>query len=84
MPQRDTRVVEATYELTCQHCGAKQVNFQYPSGAGLVLGSVLNHDPTDSSIGRCLRCKRYKMKVTKVPDPPPPPPLKGFSKIPKE
>lgn len=82
MPPRDTRVVETTYELTCQHCGAKQVNFKYASGAGLVLGSVLPFDRSDVTIGRCLRCKRHKMKVTKVPEPPPPPPVKGFSKIP--
>ena len=83
MPPRDVRVVETQYELTCSACGSKQVNFRYPGGAGLRIGSTVPYDRTDSSIGRCLRCKKYKMVVTKVPEPPPPEKPKGFSKVPE-
>lgn len=82
MPPRDVRVVETNYELTCGFCGAKIVNFKYPGGAGLRVGSTIPYDRTDSVIGRCFKCKRYKMMVTKVPDPPPPEKPKGFSKVP--
>ena len=71
------------FALTCQHCQAVRLIFQVGS-AGLVLGMVLEHSPSDPDYGRCLRCRRYKMEVTEVPAPPPPAKPKGFSRIPTQ
>lgn len=82
MYSEELGAVESKYELTCTRCGARQVNFFYPSGAGLALGDVLAKDRTDSTIGRCLRCKRHTMEVTKVPEQSSPAKVQGFSKVP--
>ena len=71
------------YTLTCQHCQTKRIIFQVGS-AGLVLGSVLEHSPSDPDYGLCLRCQRYKMQVTAVPVPPEPNKPKGFTKVPTQ
>lgn len=69
------------YTLTCQHCQAVRRIYEVGS-AGLVLGTVLSHSPSDPDYGRCNRCRRYKMMVTAAPPRPEPPKPQGFTKVP--
>lgn len=50
--------------------------------AGWTLGYMVPEDPTHPEIGKCPRCRRYKMKVVRVPDPPVPVKPAGWNKIP--
>lgn len=71
------------YTLTCQHkgCGASRI-IQQAASAGLSLGSMVPKSLADPDYGRCLRCKRYKMKITGAPAPPEPVKPLGFTRIP--
>lgn len=73
------------YTLTCQRerCGASRV-IRHSASAGLRLGDRVPPTSADPDYGRCLRCKRYELKVSAAP--PPPAPLKpvGFTKVPTE
>jgi hypothetical protein len=72
------------YVLTCQHegCGASRV-IQQLGSAGLVLGTLIPKS-SDPDYGRCLRCKRYVMKVTAGPPPPEASKPIGFTRIPSK
>lgn len=78
-----TNPLAEEYELTCQHekCGAVRFIDQVRS-AGLQIGSLLLHSPSEPDYGRCLRCKRYSMRVTAIPAPSPPTKPEGFTRIP--
>jgi hypothetical protein len=75
----------ADYETACSYpgCGYTAIIKMHP-GAGVKVGDLVYRDPEREAFGRCVKCKRYSMKVTKAPTPPLPPSPKGFWKIPTE
>ena len=73
------------YELTCTHpgCFGKR-KIEQAESAGWQLGSILPEDRTHPDVGKCIVCKRYKMRVTKAPEPVKPKGPVGWTKIPTE
>jgi len=71
------------YTLACQHegCGHMRIIKHFVS-AGLKIGDMVPQSPAEPDFGRCLRCKRYSMKVTAAPPPPAPLKPKGFTRVP--
>lgn len=80
-----THPLAEEYALTCQHEGCNGIRIISEVGsAGFVLGSMVQRSSEDPDRGRCLRCKRYTMKVTEVPPPFDPPKPEGFTRIPTQ
>lgn len=71
------------YLLECTHPGCTgKLEIEYPQNGGWALGGLVPEDPSHPEVGRCSKCKRYKMKVVRVPDPPAPMKPVGWNKVP--
>ena len=85
--QQDKIVVygpeEAEYKTACQFPGCKGQGREWRIPTeGWRPGMMVQEDPTDPTIGRCPRCKRYSMMVVRAPDLPPPKGPEGFWRLP--
>ena len=74
---------DGEFWLKCRHCGSLRKVLHHIN-CGWQVGYVVPHDGSDSTIGRCLRCKRYTMEVVQVPPEPEQVPPEGFDMIPQK
>lgn len=73
------------YVLVCTHPGCiGRRTIEQAESAGWRVGDIIPEDSTHPDVGRCIVCKRHKMKVVKAPEPPVPPGPKGWTRIPTE